>query len=203
MIGQSMPRSIAVAIVDAVAADSQCRRLIPVVSPYNVAQRSAGTARNLTNATMAALAGAAEFVSTPSGMHGESSVHRNSRAAREWWQDRGDALACDKIASATAAAITRQIGKAIPRWVRSATDVSRQPSRDVSNIAKIADAWLSGEIVAYHSATGVTVGDGKTYVFDWHETLALRCPVIYRSLDDWKTGREEFSALFSTFQGWG
>ena len=172
---------------------------------------AAGTARNLTNATMTALAGAAEFVfSTPSGMHGESSVPpEQPGGAGKWWQDRGDALACDKIASATAAAITRQIGKAIPRWVRSAsgTGFSRQPSRDVSNIAKIADAWLSGEdrrLSFSPPATGVTVGDGKTYVFDWHETLALRCPVIYRRprrLE--RTGREEFSALFSTFQGWG
>jgi hypothetical protein len=202
-VSQSLPRSIAAGIVEVVADDAECRRLIPVVSAYNVAQRSAGSARNFTNMAMEGMAAAAEFISTPSGMHGDNAVHRQSKAAKEWWQSRGDALACDKIADATAAAIDRQVGKRLPKWVCSAAAVSREPKRQIGHAGHAIQGWLAGEVTAYHSATGVTVGNGKVYVFDWHETLALRCPVIYRTLDDWMHARDEYGALFSTFQGWG
>jgi hypothetical protein len=60
----------------------------------------------------------------------------------------------------------------------------------------------NNQVGAYHSATGVEVGHGRVYVFDWHATLSRGNPLISRSLAEWERGDDRFRVLFSVFQGW-
>jgi hypothetical protein len=172
-----MPRSIAAGIVDVVAQDAECRKLIPVVSGWSVGQRAAGSLRNFTNMTAQALAWVGSKTSA-------------GEYARDYWERKGDEQACDKIAVATANAISEGIRRGkLPKWVSRSFDVSRKPLPD-------------NQVAAYHSATGVEVGHGRVYVFDWHGPLTLRCPLISRSLAEWERGDDRYRVLFSNFQGW-
>ncbi|WP_137124619.1 hypothetical protein [Roseomonas sp. HF4] len=183
---QSLPRSIAVAIVEVVSRDAGCQRLIPEVSPYAIGQNAAGSLRNLTNMTMEGMAWAGMKVvelvgGTPTG----------SSYAKDYWEQRGMDQSCTGIASATDAAINAAVAKGdLPRWVLGANPISRRPEPGKS-------------VLAHHDATAVTVGDGKTYVFDWHGTLSLRNPLISRSAAEWRKGDDRYRVLFSVFQGWG
>lgn len=183
---QSMPRSIAAAIVQVVADDAECRRFIPEVSPFFLAQRGAGGLRNFVNmsAEGAAWVGvkAVELVGAKPDA---------TKYAKDYWEKQGVDQACTNIAAVTDAAISAAIQrKRIPQWVKAARPVSRVPSRD-------------NHVLADHTATGIDTADGKTYVFDWHATLMLRNPLISRSLAEWERGDDHYRSAFSTFQGWG
>jgi hypothetical protein len=185
-LAQSMPRSIAAAIVDAVAADAACRQYIPTVSPFFLAQRGAGGLRNFVNMS----AEGAAWV----GVKAVELVHAKPDAtqyAKDYWEKQGVDQACTNIADVTDKAITLAIQqKRIPQWVTAARPVSRSPSK-------------TNHVLAEHTATGVQTADGKVYVFDWHATLMLRNPLISRSLDEWQSGNDPYRSAFSTFQGWG
>lgn len=183
---QSMPRSVAVAIVEVVSRDAGCRGVIPEVSPYFVGQQAAGSLRNLTN--MAAEGAAWVGMKVVEAVGGQPSA---TAAAKDYWENQGTLQSCTTIANRTSEAITQAIGKReLPRWVRSSIPVSRAPSRE-------------NNVLAHHDATGIEVGNGKWYVFDWHGPLSLRNPLISRSLDEWKRGDDRYRVLFSVFQGWG
>lgn len=183
---QSMPRSLASAIVKVVENDSECRRFIPEVSPFAIGQKAAGSLRNLTNMTAEGMAWlgvrAVEIVG------GEPHV---TKVAKDYWEKQGIDQACTNIADVTERAINTGIRQGlIPPWATSAWHASRVPSPD-------------NNVIAYHSATAVQVQDGKTYVFDWHATLSLRNPLISRSLKEWERGNDKYRVLYSVFQGWG
>ncbi|MCU0984003.1 MAG: hypothetical protein MUC89_03550 [Acetobacteraceae bacterium] len=183
---QSMPRSVATAIVKVVADDGECRRFIPEVSPYAIGQKAAGSLRNLTNMTAE---GAAWL-----GMKAVELVGAEphaTRMAKDYWEKQGMDQACTNIADVTSRAINAGIRQgAIPAWVTDAWHASRMPQQD-------------NNVFAYHSATAVKVQDGKVYVFDWHATLSLRNPLISRNLAEWERGHDKYRVLYSVFQGWG
>lgn len=183
---QSLPRSIAAAIVDVVARDAGCQRLIPVVSPYAVGQNAAGSLRNLTNMSMEGMAWVGMRLVEVAGGTPEATRH-----AKDYWEKQGMGQSCTAIAAATEAAINAAVGTGdLPRWVRGAASIARRPEPD-------------NAVHAHHDATSVTVGDGKAYVFDWHATLSLRNPLISRSAAEWRKGNDRYRVLFSVFQGWG
>lgn len=172
-----MPRSVAAGIVDVVAADAAVRQLVPDVSIWSFFQTAAGSARNFTN--MAA-----------EGMAWVGSKLEAGQYAKDYWERRGSEQACDKIAEASAIAIQLAIRQErLPKWVTKSYSVHRMPGAE-------------NRVRAYHSATGVEVGHGRVYVFDWHATLTRRCPLISRSADEWLRGDDTYRVLFSVFQGW-
>ncbi len=181
-----MPRSIAAAIVQVVAEDAECRRVIPVVSPYNFMQRAAGGTRNLVNMTAE---GTADFlVDATRFLHMQPSA---TKALRSRLEKVGEDEACTNVADVTKRAINAAIqAKRIQPWVTEAWTCDRSPGPN-------------NNIIAYHSATAVKTGNSKTYVFDWHATLMLRNPLISRSLEEWTRGDDRYRSAFSTFQGWG
>lgn len=181
-----MPRSIASAIVDAVAADPACRQYIPTVSPFFIAQRGAGGLRNFVNMSAEGMA----WVGVKAVELARAKPDA-TKYAKDYWEKQGVDQACTNIAAVTDAAITAAIQRrSIPAWVKAARPVSRVPSRD-------------NHVLADHTATGIDTADGKTYVFDWHATLMLRNPLISRSLAEWERGDDKYRSAFSTFQGWG
>lgn len=172
-----MPRSIAAGIVEVVDQDAECGKLIPRVSGWSVAQTGAGGLRNFAN--MAA-----------EGLAWVGSKSEAGRYAKDYWERRGAEQACDKVAGVTTNAINEAIRRGkLPKWVTRAVGVDRVPSADNS-------------VIAYHSATGIEVGHGRVYVFDWHATLARRNPLISRSREEWLRGDDRYRVLFSVFQGW-
>lgn len=185
---QSMPRSAAAAIVKVVTDDNECRRFIPEVSPYAIGQNAAGSLRNLTNMTAEGI----NYVASQIAMNmGLPSAQQNLLKSKEYWEQQGYDQACTNIADVTERAINAAIGNGtLPQWITKAWHESRVPSPD-------------NNVYAYHSATAVQVGDGKTYVFDWHATLSLRNPLISRSAAEWKRGNDKYRVLYSVFQGWG
>lgn len=183
---QSMPRSIATAIVNVVAADGECRRFIPEVSPYAIGQKTAGSLRNLTNMT----AEGAAWLGMKAVELAGAEPHA-TKMAKDYWEKQGMDQACTNIADVTSRAINAGIQRGeIPAWVTEAWHASRMPQQD-------------NAVFAYHSATAVKVQDGKVYVFDWHATLSLRNPLISRKLAEWERGNDKYRALYSVFQGWG
>lgn len=172
-----MPRSVAAGIVDVVAADPAVRRLVPDVSMWSFFQKAAGSARNFAHMSAEGLAWTGSWTGP-------------GRVAKDYWEQRGGDLACDKIADATAGALHEAIRRErLPKWVTKSYAVHRRPRPE-------------NQVRAFHSATGVEVGHGRVYVFDWHATLTRRCPLISRSLDEWLRGDDTFRVLFSVFQGW-
>ncbi len=183
---QSMPRSVASAIVKVVSDSSECRRFIPEVSPYAIGQKAAGSLRNLTNMTAEGISWLGTQV--VEGLGGKPDL---TKVAKDYWEQQGYDQACTNIADVTERAINAGIRQgSIPQWVTLAWHASRSPSKD-------------NAVFAHHSATAVKVQDGKTYVFDWHATLSLRNPLISRSLAEWERGNDSYRVLFSVFQGWG
>lgn len=183
---QSMPRSLASAIVKVVADDSECRRFIPEVSPYAIGQNAAGSLRNLTNMT----AEGAAWLGVKAVELVGAEPHA-TKVAKDYWEKQGMDQACTNIADVTSRAITAAINQGrIPPWATTAWHASRMPSQD-------------NNVFAYHSATAIEVQDGKRYVFDWHGTLSLRNPLISRSLAEWERGNDKYRVLYSVFQGWG
>lgn len=181
-----MPRSIAAAIVNVVAADANCRKYIPTVSPFSIAQRGAGGFRNLVNMSSEGVAWLGVKAVELAGGKPDA-----TQRFKDHWETQGVDQACTNIAKVTDFAITAAIArKQIPDWVKAARPVSRCPARD-------------NHVLADHTATGIDTADGKTYVFDWHATLMLRNPLISRSLAEWERGNDKFRSAFSTFQGWG
>ncbi len=51
-----------------------------------------------------------------------------------------------------------------------------------------------------HTATEVMLKDKSTFVFDWHATLNLQNPMMYRSTLEWKRGRS--GEVLESFRGW-
>lgn len=185
-LAQSMPRSIAAAIVDVVAGDAECRQYIPTVSPFFLAQRGAGGLRNFVN--MSAEGASWVGVKAVELLGGKPDATQRLKDRRE---KLGADQACTNIAHVTDKAISLGIQqKRIPQWVVAVRPVSREPSK-------------GNHVLADHTATGVQTADGKVYVFDWHATLMLRNPLISRSLDEWQRGDDRYRSAFSTFQGWG
>jgi hypothetical protein len=204
-----MPRSIATAIVNTVANDIACKAVIPNASGYNVAMRLAGFTRNKVNQSMEmTLAGLPDLLegakdltnalSNPVGaitnkIMGVAPPPRQVpadlfREERQFWEKKGLAESCTEIANATFRAIEKHAGKGRMTWVTSAGPIDRYPTK--------------GGPIAYHTATFVTVGDGRRYVFDWHATLLIGNPVIYRNTEDFVAGRDGRAALYSMFRGW-
>ena len=56
------------------------------------------------------------------------------------------------------------------------------------------------ESPVFHTATAVTLTDGKVYVFDWHATLALFNPMIYPSEGAFLN--KQGGVLYGDFTGW-
>ncbi|WP_424810986.1 hypothetical protein [Roseococcus sp. YIM B11640] len=186
---QSMTRSIAASVIEVVAADAECRKFIPVVSGWSVAQRGAGGFRNLVNMTGEGIADTAMDITRFFRMTPE-----RTKAWRDEWTKVGEDQACTNIADVTKRAILAGIKRGtLSHWIADSWRLDREPSpTDASN-----------HVIAYHSATAVQTHDKKTYVFDWHATLMLRNPLISRSADEWLKGNDHFRSAYSTFQGWG
>jgi hypothetical protein len=62
-----------------------------------------------------------------------------------------------------------------------------------------AETVTTNSRAVYHVATGVKMKNGNTYVFDWHATLDVEDPLIFRTVYDWdlKIG----GSTFSNFKG--
>jgi hypothetical protein len=189
--GPSLTRAIAAAIVDVVAADPACRRLIPDVSLYNAAQQAAGGLRNAVN--MLFEARAKQFYEELNARpQSEVSAGQIAAARHQWqWvQAEGYAEACTGIVDVTQRAINAAIRNGtLSQGVMKAVQVDRFPKKD-------------NNVVFYHSATAVYLANDKGYVFDWHKTLSLRNPLISRSVAEWTRGDDDFRVLFGVFQGW-
>lgn len=76
-------------------------------------------------------------------------------------------------------------------------------SNALKNSANLPDVDSSETISrskpAAHTATLVTMKDGSQYVFDWHKTLNVNNPFIFK-VDDWNQNRE--GVMFTKFSGW-
>jgi len=180
----SMPRSIAAAIVDVVAADPGCQAIVPEYSIYNFGQKLAGGLRNMTNESMYAIAVFdRKFIQFFGGKPVDTANAERYLDDKQWNE------ACTQVGIVTSRAITAAIsGGKLPKWVTDAGTVDRNPK---------ANTWGT-----FHTATGITVGNGKTYVFDWQSMLMLRNPLISRSVDEWKNYNDTYRVPFSTFWGW-
>ncbi len=180
----SLPRRIAAAIIDVVAADPSCRRIIPEVSVYAFGQKLAGGLRNMTNESLYFLAlfdrKVIEFV-------GAKPV--DTLNAEKYLDQKQMDEACTAVGQATDRAISAAIAaQTLPRWVTESRAVDRNPK--------------PGTWGTHHTATSVKVMDGKQYVFDWQSTLMLRDPLISRSLDEWRNYNDTYRVPFHAFQGW-
>jgi hypothetical protein len=51
-----------------------------------------------------------------------------------------------------------------------------------------------------HTATSIIMKDDSRYVFDWHATLNIENPMLYKSLVDWKLDRN--GVVYADFSGW-
>ncbi|WP_144187075.1 hypothetical protein [Elioraea rosea] len=99
---QSMPRSLASAIVKVVSDDAECRRFIPEVSPYAIGQNAAGSLRNLTNMTAEGINYVASQIAMNIGLRG---AKENLEKSKEYWEKQGYDQACTNIADVTERAI--------------------------------------------------------------------------------------------------
>jgi hypothetical protein len=182
---QSMPRSIAAAIVDVVWSDPECRRIIPEVSIYNVGQNTAGGLRNMTNEVLYGIASFdRKFIEFFGGKPVDTRNAENYLDNKQWDE------ACTNVGRVTSIALSAAIvNHKLPKWVTMASTVDRCPKPGV---------WGT-----FHTATSVTVEDGKEYVFDWQSILMLRNPLISRSAAEWKNYNDTYRVPFSVFQGWG
>jgi hypothetical protein len=63
------------------------------------------------------------------------------------------------------------------------------------NLVTTIDRYL----LAAHTATLLKMKDGSNYVFDWHKSLNVHNPWIYK-VEDWKQGHG--GVLFDAFTGW-
>jgi hypothetical protein len=97
----------------------------------------------------------------------------------EYTQDR----VCYGIAAHTAMAIGDQVRNRKAGEVRTA-GITRERSR----------------FGFRHTATLVKMKDGSEYVFDWHATLDILNPLLYRSEDHW--ARDQGGVFYMDFQSW-
>jgi hypothetical protein len=167
----SLTRSIAALIVEAVAEDPECRRLIP--KSYDSAPISNPASRALGRAMgKAGIAGSARNMS-----HLGAFLIPGYQPSQEESDE-----ACTGIAAAAMEALNAAAGD--PTFpVASADTVSRK----------------LGVLKVEHTATKVTLRSGESYVFDWHATLMIENPMVHPSVDAWMNGLD--GVLFSQWTG--
>lgn len=91
---------------------------------------------------------------------------------------------CTGIADATSRAINAAVAKKDPRLRRFSKAVT--VDRNIKGTA--------------HTATGLITISGAEHVFDWHQTLNEKNPMIYRTLIEWK--HNSGGVTFDDFKGW-
>ncbi len=173
----TLTREMADKIVTAVRNDPECRRLLTGTTAFRFFAPigHAGTARNFTNAFLISL------VQIKGWVQSEAVSRRNVNDQT----DKGDAEACTGIATATARILNKLAQKPGFEFLVGAGPQDRLPSDPMND---------------FHTATQVTVVPGKTYVFDWHATLSLDCPLIFPSPTAFKAGRPV--VRYPHFWGW-
>jgi hypothetical protein len=173
----TLTREMADKIVAAVRSDPQSRKLLTGTTAFRFFAPigHAGTARNLTNAFAFGLARIDSVFQTEAA----------GRRTRAYWSDKGDAEACTAVGATTARVLNK---------------VARQPGFEFLLEASALDRLPSDPMNDFHTATQVTVAPGKSYVFDWHATLSLECPLIFPSPVAFKAGRPVVKYLH--FWGW-
>lgn len=179
--GYTLTRAMADKVVGAISSDPNCRKLMPALSAYRffAPNGHAGTARNMTNAFIIGLADIDKWVQTKAGF-----AEAGRRTYRRW-EDAGDRQACTGIATATSRVLNKLARKPGFEFLQGAGPQDRLPSDPMKD---------------FHTATQVTVDPGKTYVFDWHATLSVGCPLIFPSPTAFKAGRPVVK--YPHFWGW-
>jgi len=80
------------------------------------------------------------------------------------------------------------------------SDLSIKANYKPRLVSRVISGMLSttlGISGTYHTALGITVGDHK-YVLDWHKTLEIDDPMIYK-YDDWMNGNDNKGVRYSLF----
>lgn len=185
----ALSRGTAAAIIGVVENDKTCRERIRSVfgaMPAGYAGAARNIAMMVANAPMiwGALAG-------PVGVMA-GTVRRIDLAASSGRFDPTNLLPtpgqdpyiCVGIAEATRDAILAALRRAKPGGSLALIRDADQSDRDTTTA---------------HAATGITMRDGRRYIFDWHCTLRLGDPMIFPSQEDWD--RTENGVLFSNFSG--
>ena len=185
----ALHRGIAAAIVEVVRKDKTCQERIR--SGFGVLPATAGIAGSARNVAMM-VANAPMLWGAIAGLTGvmAGTVRGAQLIATEgrvspvnWLPTQGqDPYICVGVAEATRDAIKAAIRRAAPG----------------SSLGLIRDAdQADRDSTTAHAATGVTMKDGKRYIFDWHCTLRIGDPMIFASQQDWD--RTEGGVLFSMF----
>lgn len=176
-----LTREMADKIVAAVRDDPQCRLLLPRVSAFKVfgGIGHAGTARNFANAWTMSVADADGAVMDRFGFP------EAGKRTTDYWQRLGDTQACTGVAAAAERALTRVAGKPGYEFLVAAASEDRTPADPAHDL---------------HTATRVTLTNGKSYVFDWHATLDIGNPLIFASPEAFKAGRNP--VRYAQFWGW-
>lgn len=191
----ALSRGTAAAIVAAVQADAECRRVI--TSPLGAAFGGTGWAGGLRNlgyiAGNAAKLFAASYAASVQAHNGQPvAAGRNFNQAQAEIgtiislkpTDEQSQKVCSGIAEATAAAINAAVAKqgaaSSLALVRRAESFDRMGTRTT------------------HVATGIWMRDRSFYVLDWHATLRVDDPMVYGSSEAFTA---DDGTLFSLFRG--
>ncbi len=181
----TLSRGTAAAIIGVVEKDANCKELIRsafgLLIPPSLG--IAGAARNI--AMMAA--NAPEITMGPFAMYRR--IQLIATAGRFNPVNLGptpgqDPYICVGIAEATRDAINAALRRAKGGSLRLVKEAD-QSDRDSTTA---------------HAATGITMRDGKRYIFDWHATLRVGDPMLFPSQNAWD--KTEKGELFSAFTGW-
>lgn len=84
---------------------------------------------------------------------------------------------------------------------QSAAAINKGVKARVAGLRNIAKASTVSRVhnLTHHVATSVTVKSGRTYVFDWHQTLDVDNPKLFADVLRWKI--ELQAETFRSFEG--